>query len=86
MKNETIIVRVTKQMKADIKEIAKEEGRSVSNYILWILRNKINERKLVKSQDFSAGNATCFSCKYSAVNPYDEPCFSCDGTNLYEKG
>lgn len=45
MKTETIIFKISKESKKQLKDIAKEEGRTLSNYIYSILNKAIKERK-----------------------------------------
>lgn len=45
MEKTTIIIRVTKQMKADVDEIAKSHRRTTSNFIRLVIENKIREKQ-----------------------------------------
>lgn len=44
MKTETIIFRISKESKKELKVIAKEDGRTLSNFIYNILNKKIKEK------------------------------------------
>lgn len=41
MKKEYISIRVSAEEKEEIQRNAKKEGRSVSNYVLWMVQKKI---------------------------------------------
>ena len=44
-KTEFIAVKVTPSFKARAKALAEEEGRSLSNYIEWLINNDIKRRE-----------------------------------------
>jgi mRNA-degrading endonuclease RelE of RelBE toxin-antitoxin system len=44
MKDQTIIIRVTKQMKEDLKLLAKKERRELSDFIRIKLEDEINKK------------------------------------------
>ena len=43
-KTEFIAVKVTPSFKARAKDLAEEEGRSLSNYIEWLINNDMKRR------------------------------------------
>jgi len=45
MKTEKIIFRISKESKKQLKDIAKADGRTLSNYIYSVLNKAIKERK-----------------------------------------
>lgn len=44
-KTEFIAVKVTPSFKAKAKALAEEEGRSLSNYIEWLINNDMNQKE-----------------------------------------
>ena len=44
-KTEYIMMKATPSFKARAKALAEEEGRSLSNYIEWLINNDIKRRK-----------------------------------------
>lgn len=44
-KTEFIAVKVTPSFKARVKALAEEEGRSLSNYIEWLINNAMKRRE-----------------------------------------
>lgn len=44
-KSEMIALKVTPSFKARTKALAEEEGRSLSNYIEWLINNDIKRRE-----------------------------------------
>lgn len=44
-KTEFIAVKVTPSFKAMVKAIAEDEGRSLSNYIEWLINNDMKRRE-----------------------------------------
>ena len=43
--NDRLVVIVSKEVKAQLGELAKEEGRTVSNYVKVILENHIKDKQ-----------------------------------------
>jgi predicted DNA-binding protein len=59
MKTETIIFRISKESKKELKAIAKEDGRTLSNFIYSIINREIKKR----TQDF-LGDSSSTEHKY----------------------
>jgi len=48
MKTEYISIRIPKEDKERLKQAAKDNGRTVSNYVLWIIQEKLNRKNKEK--------------------------------------
>ena len=46
-KTETIIIRVTAQMKKDVEKLAKESRRELSDYVRLLIEDVINEHRKI---------------------------------------
>jgi len=48
MRTEYISIRIPKEDKEKLKQAAKENGRTVSNFVLWTIQEKLNRKKKEK--------------------------------------
>lgn len=44
MKSETLIVRISPELKQSLREVASADGRSISNYVLMLIRSSLEKK------------------------------------------